>query len=92
MTSSSTSLDGADMSVTTTEVKEMMETITDSTVKTAINNAIIDLKSFTDASPNYTGAINLDNVSLAKSTPKNGILTFDFISDYGITITVSYRS
>jgi hypothetical protein len=80
------------MSVTTTEVKEMMETITNSTVKTAINNAIIDVKAFTDASPNYSGAVNLDNVSLAKSTPKNGISTFDFVSDYGITITISYRS
>ena len=92
MTSSSTNLDGAEMTVTTAQLKEMMETITDSTVKTAINNAIIDVKSFTDASPDYTGAVNLDNVSLAKSSPKNGIFTFDFVSDYGITITISYRS
>lgn len=80
------------MTVTSSELKEIMETITDSTVKTAINNAIIDAKSFTDSTPDYTDAINLDNVSIAKSTPKNGIITFNFIGTYGITITVSYRS
>lgn len=80
------------MTVTTSELKEIMETITDSTVKTAINNAIIDTKSFTDSTPDYSGAVNLDNVSIAKSTPKNGIITFNFIGTYGITITVSYRA
>lgn len=80
------------MTVTTSELKEIMETITDSTVKTAINNAIIDAKSFTDSTPDYSGAINLNNVSIAKSTPKNGIITFNFMGTYGITLTVSYRA
>ena len=80
------------MTVTSSELKEIMETITDSTVKTAINNAIINAKSFTDSTPDYSGADNLDNVSIAKSTPKNGIITFNFVGTCGITITVSYRS
>lgn len=79
------------MTVTSSELKEIMETITDSTVKIAINNAIIDTKSFTDSTPDYSGATNLDNVSIAKSTPKNGIITFNFTGAYGITVTISYR-
>ena len=78
--------------VTTSELKEMMETITDSTVKTAINTAISDVKAFTDSSPVYTSAIDLDNVSLTKSTPKNGVFTFTFTGSYGITVTISYRA
>jgi len=80
------------MSVSTSELKELMETITDSTVKTTINNAIIDVKSFTDSTPNYSSAINLDNVSVTHSTPQNGIFTFTFKGSYGITITISYRA
>lgn len=79
------------MSVTTSELKEIMETITDVSIKASINDAINDVKSFTDSTPDYSGAVNLDNVSIAKSTPKNGIITFNVNSVYGITITISYR-
>ncbi len=79
------------MSVTTSELKEIMETITDVSIKASINDAISDVKSFTDSTPDYSGAVNLDNVSIAKSTPKNGIITFNVNSVYGITITISYR-
>ena len=88
---SSMKADGVKMAVTTSELKEIMETITDSTVKAEIHSAISDLGNFTNSTPSYTGASNLQNVSLAKSTPKNGIITFTFDSDYGITVTVSYR-
>lgn len=78
------------MTVATNEMKEIIETITNSGAKTQIKSAIDDISAFLGGT--YTAASDFDNVSVAKSTPDNGVYTFTMSGVYGVTVTFSYRA
>ena len=78
------------MAVTTNEMKEIIETITNSSAKAQINSAIDDISAFLGGT--YTSASDFDNVSVAKSTPDTGIYTFTFSGNYGVSVSFTYRA
>lgn len=92
------------MSVTSNEMKEIMETTPEDVVgylntcfahllkaTYKLGNENLTLKTGTDATatPSYD-VTYMDNVAISKATPKNGIITFNFKA-YGVSISVSYR-
>lgn len=78
------------MEVLESEVKEIIETTPTSCISQI--HAYIDniLEAF-GVTPDYAQICPyLDNISITKSNPETGILTFNFINK-GITVTITYR-
>lgn len=82
-------LKGDIMTVTSSEMQEMIET-TPSDVVAQLRTYLPNIVSAFNASPSYT-ATNLDNMAITKATPSNGIITFNFKLK-GITVTIAYRN
>lgn len=80
------------MAVTNVELAGVVATIpatSGQNVKSQIDTYMTYIKEYLAGT--VTHITDLENISVTKSTPKNGIMTFDFTDAFGITVTISYR-